>query len=382
MKRVAIEAPEEREGSPPPPGPSEAEAAAVSNSEKETKKSGKRRRSSLKAPEETEEPAEKRKRVRSLKNEASNSALKPTEKTLSEVIVEANSTMKKITSRRGRPPGLKVLPTRLEPSDDEMLLNGSLSEDTQNNPPMSPPVVKARNGKSASPNTVEDSEVEDQPDQDDFNDPLFDSPESTAQALDSPPHRPARVNITPSTPSHRARAANPLVKAIDDPNFMSGMDGAIKTKARLLARKEGGANGESSKAGSSSRSSKPGPGRSSLPKSSSSLLTFDKGALKTVKGKFRPTTNTRSPSNVNGGDDEMEVDAIMTLDMSSETGPVTGQELLHVAGLNEDDVEALPDFEDNAPGELARDSQEGIQAPQEVVVVSNRYAHCNGGYPP
>ena len=108
-----------------------------------------------------------------------------------------------------------------------------------------------------------------------FYDPLFDSPEIT-----SPERRPSS-----SLPSHRARAANPLIKMVDeDPSFGPGVGSAISTKARLLAQNGMGVSGEGSSAGPAS---KPGPGRSSQglqAKNRSSLLVFEKGSLKSLKG--------------------------------------------------------------------------------------------------
>lgn len=152
----------------------------------------------------------------------------------------------------------------------------------------------------------------------------------------------------PPLPAHRARAAKPLVKMVDD---FTSMEGAIPAKARVKG--QNGASSETPEAGPSSRpaaparksTSKPGPGRSSqgLKKNTSSVLTFEKGALKTVKGKFMEK-------------DKAEEDTGMVID---ETGPIpetsepvvppTGDELLKLGGFDPKAAEALDDFEDDGP---------------------------------
>lgn len=164
--------------------------------------------------------------------------------------------------------------------------------------------------------------------------PLFGSPEA------------------PPLPSHRARTAKPLVKMADDPNIE--LDNGIPTKTRLLNQTNGG---EASSSSAPLRT----PTRR-LPrqaKNKSSLLTFTKTGLQTVKGKFMPSESKgdehASPrgladgEEVNGvGDDTMEVDTVLALDATPDKVP-TGEELLEIAGLNKADVEALPDFEDDVP---------------------------------
>ncbi|KAJ6547682.1 hypothetical protein B0H19DRAFT_1166897 [Mycena capillaripes] len=141
---------------------------------------------------------------------------------------------------------------------------------------------------------------------------------------------------SPSLPSHRARAAKPLVKMVDD---FKSLDGAISVKARLHGRN--GTSDETPVAGPSSsprRSGrKPGPGRSSagmLNKNTSSLLTFDKGALKTVKGKFKAPVDEEDNAQGSSFDD------------SGPTVPPTSDELLKLGGFDSKDAEALDDFED------------------------------------
>jgi hypothetical protein len=200
--------------------------------------------------------------------------------------------------------------------------------------------------------------VEDQQAEDDSDDPLFDSPKADHLSL---PRRSTSANDgSAPLPSHRVRAANPLIKVADDPNLGFRMDSAIAAKARLASHGEG-----SSTDGSSRAASKPGPARSQglQTKNRSSLLVFQKGSLQTRKGKYRPSdSNPDAAPNGNGqvdqddenswGDDAMLVDDVVALDPPPVKAP-TGQELLQMAGLDETDATALPDFEDDTPEEVA-----------------------------
>ncbi|KAL0946630.1 hypothetical protein HGRIS_012826 [Hohenbuehelia grisea] len=164
------------------------------------------------------------------------------------------------------------------------------------------------------------------------------------------------------SPAHRVRAANPRVKMVDDPN-LTAMEHAISVKARVAARNPlsppivpMSTSSSPSKSKSSPRkTAKPGPGRSSQgqKKNRSSLLTFDKGVLKTVKGHFSPESSTR---NANTGapmacDEDPAVD--LTQDEENEEPghkePPTAHELLQLAGYDEHAANDLPDYEDELP---------------------------------
>ncbi|KAJ7685308.1 hypothetical protein DFH06DRAFT_1313627 [Mycena polygramma] len=151
------------------------------------------------------------------------------------------------------------------------------------------------------------------------------------EALTQAPTQPKQDHPSP-LPSHRARAAKPLVKMVDD---FTTLDGAISAKARLQGRN--GTSQETPVAGPSSGSRrKPGPGRSStglLTKNTSSLLTFDKGALKTVKGKFAAPVDE-------------EDNAIGTSPDPLLAVPPTSDELLELGGFDSKAADALDDFED------------------------------------
>ena len=325
----------------------------------------KRKRSTLSPPIDfVELVSGKRTRVASLQSTAE--IFSNRKKSLSELIVEANTPHPpKQYSRRSKIAAAatgKNARRGEAVSDDEMLLNG---------PPLNelprPSGSKPHKEKSPSPEIIEDSQCGDGEDSDD---PLFDEPKGTQQFL-----LPSQSTVTSasisSLPFHRARKANPLIKILPDDHFGNEHDAretAIQTKARLLARQDqiidtGVAPSQSSqspvlKAGPSTRLPSNGKNRASL-------LTFEKGKLRTVKGTFIPTQNQRphqnqqqtpvnhissSPyGNGNGvGDDTMEVDAIMTLESSPEKLP-TADELLKIAGLNKEAADALPDFEDDTP---------------------------------
>jgi hypothetical protein len=152
------------------------------------------------------------------------------------------------------------------------------------------------------------------------------------------PTEPMQDNPSPprTLPSHRARVAKPLVKMVDD---FTPLEGAISAKARL---QRNGTSEETPVAGPSSSprgsSRKPGPGRSStgmLNKHTSSLLTFEKGALKTVKGKFTAP--------VDEGNAQFDDSDAM---MASSGVPPTSDELLKLGGFDSTAAEALDDFED------------------------------------
>ncbi|KAF5380888.1 hypothetical protein D9615_004022 [Tricholomella constricta] len=181
-----------------------------------------------------------------------------------------------------------------------------------------------------------------------------------------------RQNQASDLPSHRIKAANPKVKMMDDLN-VADMEGAIAVKARLLGRNAGPSSSMGSPSTAPNRvnhstGSKPGPGRSSsgfLKKNTSSLLTFEKGGLKTVKGRYRKETQERlreqgqeshdgADASSDGslwGNERAPNDEIPGLSTySGAQAPPTAEELLRLAGADKDNDETLPDFEDDAHG--------------------------------
>lgn len=169
----------------------------------------------------------------------------------------------------------------------------------------------------------------------------------------------ASLPAKPRAPSHRERAANPLVKMVDD---FQGMDHSpIAAKARAIgataATADDGRVMESDKREikPAPRNKKPGPGRSSvgLKKNKASLLTFEKGALKTVKGKYTKPVEASPPP-------EDEFVAGMSTDIGdlgessnaprlrlTQAPPPGGEELLKLAGHDAQAAQELEDFEDD-----------------------------------
>jgi hypothetical protein len=347
----------------------------------ETKKSGKRRHS----PEQ-DEPV-KRSRGRPSKSDSESATKSPKlPRTHSGDISPQGG------PRQGSSPGSSTK-VAMKPSggtsDDKAILT-SPSDDSVNKliHKQTPPATFSRTGDTPLDDVkLEGLQVDDLPtlDEDQPDDPLFDLPRTDYQLSQS---RSVSVNgeSTP-LPSHRARAANPLVKMVDDPNFGLGMDSAIAAKARLISQPAATANNDetpSNSGPSRAPAFKPGPSRTSQglqTKNRSSLLVFHKGSLQTRKGKYTPSESNSgsvdvSPDgndqvdqgNENGsGDDTMEVDDALALD--TDKAP-TGQELLQMAGLNEADAEALPDFEDDVPDGVASASKEVLTQSRYVLYKS------------
>ncbi|KAJ7741525.1 hypothetical protein DFH07DRAFT_53206 [Mycena maculata] len=171
---------------------------------------------------------------------------------------------------------------------------------------------------------------------------------------------------SPPLPSHRARAANPRVKMVDD---FSPLEGAIAAKARVPPHN--GTGHESPVAGPSTGTRrsprKPGPGRSSSgflgSKNTSSLLTFEKGVLKTVKGKFTaPAAEEDTAERGSGAFDGADVPMV----------PPTSDELLQLGGFDAKAAEALDDFEDDtsAPADVP-ESASPIAIQQSLAAAKN-----------
>lgn len=164
----------------------------------------------------------------------------------------------------------------------------------------------------------------------DESDPLFDAPED-------------QLNI----PHHRARAVNPLVKIAETPKF-AGIEGAIPVKSRLAGRNS---------AAASEKPRKPGPGRSSSSLMKNSLLTFQNGELKTVKGSYKkqPAKSMREMEVANDGNNDDSTEETGNLYhhdrslVNNGTQAPTADELLGLAGLDAENARNLSDFEDDVP---------------------------------
>ncbi len=160
-------------------------------------------------------------------------------------------------------------------------------------------------------------------------DPLFDEP-------------------TKKVPEHINRKENPLVKLVDGPNL--DFQGAISAKVRAI--RDVNPSSSSQSLSNATQRARPGPGRSSTGLTlkhsmKSSLLTAEKGAMKTIKGKYKKeATSTigqdfqasgRSGSPILVDEDPLD-------DNASKVVPSAG-ELLQMAGLDGTAVD-LPEFDE------------------------------------
>lgn len=166
-------------------------------------------------------------------------------------------------------------------------------------------------------------------------------------------------------PAHRRRQQKPLVKVFEDPSLQMH-DGQLVSKAKAVASKRA----ESSSKPSPSKSRR-GPGRSSAGMKKATLLTAVKGTLKSVRTSARRHSKTEKKS------EEPEQDEASLADNEPLFGspepeaqaPPTGKELLDMAGLDNNAVEDLPDFEEvappAAPSPEAQERAESLRKAQE-----------------
>ena len=149
----------------------------------------------------------------------------------------------------------------------------------------------------------------------------------------TPPPRPVPV---PKTPQHRHRAANPRVRpmAMDELPDAPGekvdhMEKAIYAKAKFAGSERKSSSEASSSKRQSTKRQKPGPGRSShgLAGSYDDTLVNDESPLP-------PATDP---------DEDMEEG---DENRPPQGGEITTKELMNMVGLREDEVDNLPDFND------------------------------------
>ncbi|KAK7054768.1 hypothetical protein VNI00_003231 [Paramarasmius palmivorus] len=176
-----------------------------------------------------------------------------------------------------------------------------------------------------------------------------------------PDHRNEEASPQSSMPAHHARVANPLVKMIDEVDEDT-METAISTKARLYTTTTGGA----SSVQSSRKYPKPGPTSRVGKKSTSSLLTVQKGKLTTVKGKYVPS-KSGDPS---GSELALAVEEEShtweqtgTVDEPTSSKhqqvPASGQQLLELARPDASGDDELEDYEEGTNGDLSNSNQAG-----------------------
>ncbi|KAK7467215.1 hypothetical protein VKT23_004273 [Stygiomarasmius scandens] len=177
--------------------------------------------------------------------------------------------------------------------------------------------------------------------------PSEDFSEAPASSLVDALQRSYAMSTEEHVPAHRTRSANPRVKVTDG---STSMNGAISVKARLSGKAAEG----SGPRPDSTRKKKSGPGRSSAGavKNTSSLLTFEKGQLKSKKGRFAPV-KPQEATQVDEFEDDVEManpepSSNFPAGPSSQEAVPTSEELLELAGLNKDNADELDDFDDNA----------------------------------
>ena len=167
------------------------------------------------------------------------------------------------------------------------------------------------------------------------------NPRKTDEATEISPNPSAP---TLKKPSHRS--AKPLIRFVDQP-FLPAMEGAIAVKARItgLRTPDGDTANEPQNSSAVAPSKpRPGPGRLSvgLKKNKSSLLTFEKGSLKTVRGSYAKAEKaTRNEPEIISTDMSDNVPATQS------PAPPEPAELLQLAGVDTQGVDTLPSYEES-----------------------------------
>ncbi|PBK78338.1 hypothetical protein ARMSODRAFT_1077912 [Armillaria solidipes] len=276
---------------------------------------------------------------------------------------------------RGRPsgsappkPGKKPTPLSCQSKDKSASKRAAiLSSRTKHNrprkdsPEIVPPSEEEEDGdyafNSAPVKSTEVSSVQYPPDSISASSPALSLPSSSKSAAEPPV-----ASASTSIPSHRARATNPLVKMIDNHD---GMDGGISTKTRL--------------GGSSPKKAKPGPGRSSagiITKSKSSLLTFTKGGLQTVKGKYVPEKRGEHTD-----DADVEMAVVDPAETNPPLPPPTAEELLNLAGLDAEAAKNLDDYEDESESNSPTAAQSSLALAKEKLLPTGSITSNNANAP-
>lgn len=292
------------------------------------------RKSSPEVKIEAEPPAEPKPKSKHARSRSAKRKRSPS--------VEIAETEPQPKRARGRPsgsvppkPGKKPAPLLCQSKDKSAGKRAAiLSSRTKHNrprkdsPEIVPPSEEEEDGdyafNSAPVKSTEVSSVQYPPDSISASSPALSLPSSSKSVVEPPV-----ASASTSIPSHRARATNPLVKMIDNHD---GMDSGISIKTRL--------------GGSSPKKAKPGPGRSSagiINKSKSSLLTFTKGGLQSVKGKYVPEKRDEHTH-----DADVEMAVVEPVEMNPPLPPPTGEELLNLAGLDAEAAKNLDDYEDES----------------------------------
>ena len=168
------------------------------------------------------------------------------------------------------------------------------------------------------------------------------SPQEADKATENSPNVSTSAIKKPT--SHRL--AKPLIRFQDQP-YLPAMGGAIAVKARItgLRTSDGDAANEP-KNSSAAAPSKPGPAsvRSSvgLKKNKSSLLTFEKGSLKTVKGSYAKVTKP-----IRNEPEIISTDISDNAPATQSPAPPEPSELLQLAGVDTQGADTLPSYEES-----------------------------------
>lgn len=231
-----------------------------------------------------------------------------------------NHVKQPLPSRIRRPPSPEVIPD----SDEEM--NGTAALKNYLSPRRQEKIaLPSDNDSEAARVGSPDNVVEDE-----IFDPLFDE--------------------AARKPDHISRKENPLVQVVQ--TTVTPLQGAISAKARAT---HGLYHAPSSSQGPSTavHRVKPGPGRSSSglvmkQRSKSSLLTAEKGSLKTIKGKYKmEAVRTEERDSTTGNPSHfpmVEETSVMENETEDREVP-SGGELLELAGVDQT-VNDLPDFDE------------------------------------
>ncbi|KAF8623471.1 hypothetical protein AX15_006255 [Amanita polypyramis BW_CC] len=169
--------------------------------------------------------------------------------------------------------------------------------------------------------------------------PASPSPQKTDKVTEKPPIADSSLAIV-KKPLHRS--AKPLIRFVDEP-YLPATEGAISVKARLMGRRTS----ETRETNEPGRSPPAAPSRSrtgfvrpsvGLKKNASSLLTFENGSLKTVKGRYNKEEKIMRS--------EPETILADASDSSQNTVPPRPDELLQLAGLDVETADLLASYEE------------------------------------
>ena len=169
--------------------------------------------------------------------------------------------------------------------------------------------------------------------------PVSLSPQETDKATEN-------LSTTPTIKKPSHRLAKPLIRFQDQP-YLPVMGGAIAVKARITGlRTSDGDTANEPKNSSAAAPSKPRPApvRSSvgLKKNKSSLLTFEKGLLKTVKGNYAKVEKPiRNEPEIPSADISDNVPATQSPALPEPS------ELLQLAGVDTQGADTLPSYEES-----------------------------------